>query len=382
MINIVYLDNAATSYPKPPGLENVMKRCIEKYSANPGRSGHRLSMETAQQIYEARKNIASFFNINNPSHLIFTKNTTEGLNMALMGILKPGDHVVTTSMEHNSVIRPLHKLSESEISYSVAAGDTLGCVSGEKIEKEINENTRLICVTGASNVTGGIIRLEEIGKIAARNNIPLMVDGAQLAGSRKIDVEKMNISVLAFPGHKALLGPMGSGGLYVRPGLDMKPLLYGGTGTASKDVNQPGEYPEGYEAGTINAAAVIGLNYSVGMLKKIGLEKLQHHEMELIKYFDEEIDNMSYVRRYGPDYNEKTGISLINIDGMDCEEAAAILNDEYGIAVRAGFHCSGWAHKTIGTKKTGAVRFSAGPFNDIKDIKYAVNAVYKLSKKF
>lgn len=382
VINIIYLDNAATSYPKPDGMDKIIKKCIEKYSANPGRSGHRLSMETAEQIYKSRNNLAAFFNIKEPSHLIFTKNTTEGLNMALLGILKEGDHVVTTSMEHNSVIRPLHKLSEKGVCYSVAVGNQEGRVACEKIENEIKENTKLICVTGASNVTGNVLDLELIGQIAAKHNVPLMVDGAQIVGSRKIDVERMNISVLAFPGHKSLLGPMGSGGLYVKPGIVMSPLLYGGTGTASKEETQPEDYPEGYEAGTVNTAAIIGLSYSVELIKRTGIDAISDHEMELIKYFDEEIDNMKHVRRYGPDYSEKTGISLINIEGMDCEEVASLLSDEHGIAVRAGFHCSGWAHKTIGTKNTGAIRFSVGPFNELKDMKYAVNAVYKLTKRF
>lgn len=379
---MIYFDNAATSFPKADGLENVMSKTIEKYAANPGRSGHKLSMEVAHLIYEARKNISSFFNIDDPSHLIFTKNTTEALNMALFGILRKGDHVVTTSMEHNSVIRPLEQLTFSGIEYSVAMGNKKGVVAPEKIESLIQENTKLICVTGASNVTGTIMDIAKIGRIAKRHEIPLMVDGAQLVGHRKIDVKQMNISILAFPGHKGLLGPMGSGGLYVKQGIQMQPLLYGGTGTASNDVRQPHDYPEGFEAGTLNSSAIIGMNHSCNFVKRLGISNISKHEADLIKYFDEELDNMEFVKRYGVDFDGKTGVTAMNIQGHDCEEVASILSRDFGIAVRGGYHCSGLAHNTIGTKSIGAVRFSVGPYNDLKEIKYAINSIYKICKKY
>ena len=378
---MIYLDNSATSFPKPAGMAAEMGDCMERYCGNPGRSGHDMSMMTGERVYQARKETARLFHIRDASRLVFTKNTTESLNLALLGMLKEGDHVVTTSMEHNSVLRPLEHLRSKGVSHTIVSGSEEGFVSAEDIEAAVTEDTRLVAVTGASNVPGTIQPLDDIGRICAERQIPLLVDAAQLAGCADIDVEKLGISLLAFPGHKGLLGPLGTGGLYVDPSIQLTPLLCGGTGTESRSRVQPEEFPEGFEAGTVNAPGIIGLGYSVRVLQKVGVKAIEAYERELIRYFDEMIAGMDFVDLYGPAPEGKTGISLFNIRGMECEEAAARLNRDYGIAVRSGYHCAGLAHKTIGTWNTGGVRLSVGPFNTRRELRAAAEAVWKIGKK-
>lgn len=378
---MIYLDNSATSFPKPAGMAAEMGDCMERYCGNPGRSGHDMSMMTGERVYQARKETARLFHIRDASRLVFTKNTTESLNLALLGMLREGDHVVTTSMEHNSVLRPLEHLRSKGVSHTIVSGSEEGFVSAEDIEAAVTEDTRLVAVTGASNVTGTIQPLDDIGRICAERQIPLLVDAAQLAGCADIDVEKLGISLLAFPGHKGLLGPLGTGGLYVDPSIQLTPLLCGGTGTESRSRVQPEEFPEGFEAGTVNAPGIIGLSYSVRVLQKVGVKAIEAYERELIRYFDEMIAGMDFVDLYGPAPEGKTGISLFNIRGMECEEAAARLNRDYGIAVRSGYHCAGLAHKTIGTWNTGGVRLSVGPFNTRRELRAAAEAVWKIGKK-
>ena len=378
---MIYLDNAATSYPKPRGMVAAMEECILKYCGNPGRSGHSMSMRTGEEVYHARRKIARLFNIEQAERLVFTKNTTEALNMGLKGVLLPGDHVITTSMEHNSVLRPLKALEKRGIRQSIIRADREGFVKPSDFEKAIRPETRLIAVTAASNVTGTKMPLEEIGELARKRGILFLVDGAQGAGSMEIDVKKMNISMLAFPGHKGLLGPLGTGALYIDPELKLNHIMEGGTGTDSKSRLQPCEFPDGYEAGTINAPAIIGLGYSAEFVEKIGPEVIGKYEEELIGWLDERLDEMDFVTRYGPQACRKTGISLINIRGSAAEEVTSILSSRYGIAVRGGFHCAGLAHKTIGTWDEGAVRISVGPFNTRRDMEKLTDAIREIGRR-
>lgn len=378
---MIYLDNAATSYPKPRGMVAAMEECILKYCGNPGRSGHSMSMRTGEEVYHARRKIARLFNIEQAERLVFTKNTTEALNMGLKGVLLPGDHVITTSMEHNSVLRPLKALEKRGIRQSIIRADREGFVNPSDFEKAIRPETRLIAVTAASNVTGTKMPLEEIGELARKRGILFLVDGAQGAGSMEIDVKKMNISMLAFPGHKGLLGPQGTGALYIDPELKLNHIMEGGTGTDSKSRLQPCEFPDGYEAGTINAPAIIGLGYSAEFVEKIGPEVIGKYEEELIGWLDERLDEMDFVTRYGPQACRKTGISLINIRGAAAEEVTSILSSRYGIAVRGGFHCAGLAHKTIGTWDEGAVRISVGPFNTRRDMEKLTDAIREIGRR-
>lgn len=375
---MIYLDNAATSYPKPRGMVAAMEECILKYCGNPGRSGHSMSMKTGEEVYHARRKIASLFGIKQPERLVFTQNTTEALNMGLKGVLQSGDHVITTTMEHNSVLRPLKALETRGVSQSVIRADREGFIKASEIEKAIRKDTKLIAITAASNVTGTRMPLEEIGELARRRGIMFLVDGAQGAGSMAIDVERMHIDMLAFPGHKGLLGPQGTGALYVSPEIRLRHIMEGGTGTDSKSRFQPCEFPEGYEAGTINAPAIIGLGYSAEFVEKIGPEVIGKYEEELIGWLDERLDEMDFVKRYGPDACRKTGISLINIRGVGAEEVTSVLSSKYGIAVRGGYHCAGLAHKTVGTWDEGAVRISAGPFNTRKDMEKLVDAIKEI----
>lgn len=379
---MIYLDNAATTFPKPEVMLMEMNRCISQYCGNPGRSGHDMSMKTGEMVYRARNQISDLFGIKNGSHVVFTSNTTEGLNLAIKGVLKPGDHVITTYMEHNSVLRPLKTLEQSGIRTTAVKCGKEGKIKVEDITSKIKENTKLIVCTHASNVTGTIMPISQIGKAAREKGILFLVDAAQSGGCVPIDVTSMCIDMLALPGHKGLLGPLGTGFLYVRPGVKLHSLLQGGTGTVSRDLRQPDEFPEGFESGTINAPGIIGLGASVKWVRSVGAANIGMYEEELIQIMEERLRNLKRITVYGPeDVREKTGITTFNIEGIGCEEVAEMLNREFGIACRSGYHCAGLAHKMIGTADTGAVRISVGPFNTKKEIKTASEAIYHICRR-
>lgn len=377
---MIYLDNGATSFPKPKGMVAAMEECMLKYCGNPGRSGHDMSLKTGEEVYRARRAVADLFHIEEGDRILFTKNTTEALNIGIQGLLKSGDHVITTSMEHNSVLRPLKSLEKKGISQTVIRAGRDGFVPSSDFEKCIRNNTKLIVVTAASNVTGTKMPLEEIGKIARRAGAVFMVDGAQGAGSMDLDVKRIGIDMLAFPGHKGLLGPLGTGALYVSPSVCIEPLIQGGTGTESKSRVQPYDFPEGFESGTVNAPGIIGLGYAADYVNRIGVDVIAQYEEELILCLEEQLANMEFVQLYGTQPSKKTGITLFNIDGLSSEEVTSILNSRYGIAVRGGYHCAGLAHKSIGTWDTGAIRASVGPYNNMKDMNRLADAIWKIGK--
>lgn len=376
---MIYLDNGATSFPKPKGMIEAMYTCMSTYCGNPGRSGHDMSQRTGEEVYNARKNLAAFLRVENPERIIFTANTTEALNLGIKGVLQQGDHVITTMMEHNSVLRPLKALEENGISFTVIPCNRDGTLDVSLVEAAVQENTKLVICTQASNVTGTIMPIEELSEMTARRGILFMVDGAQSAGHMEVDARKTDL--LAVPGHKGLLGPLGTGALYVAEGIELKGFIHGGTGTASREIVQPWEFPDGYESGTVNAPGIIGLGYSVSFVNRIGASVIEAYERRLIEPIDEALRNMAKVQVYGPeDCKKKVGIVTFNIQGLGCEETARRLNDDYGIAVRGGYHCAGLAHKAIGTWDRGAVRISAGPFNTSRQIKTAIEAVYQIAK--
>ena len=378
---MIYFDNGATSFPKPPGMVAAMSHCMSDYCGNPGRSGHAMSMRTGEEVYKTRVSLAKLFNISGPERVVFTINATEALNIGIKGALKSGDHVITTAMEHNSVLRPLNALEGFGVAHSIVRCGPDGTLDLKSIKDALRPSTKMIVCTHASNVVGTIMPIREIGEFAKSKNLIFMVDAAQSAGCLPIDVEDMKIDMLAVPGHKGLLGPLGTGALFVRDGLAPRPLKEGGTGTESKSRKQPSDPPESYESGTINAPGIVGLGFSTKFIRKLGVEKIKEYEESLIRQADEGLRNMRGVSVYGPlDCSKKTSITAFNINGKGCEEVAQILNDRFGIAVRAGYHCAGLAHKTIGTWDTGAVRLSVSPFNSKKEIKTAINAIYIISK--
>lgn len=382
---MIYMDNGATSYPKPPEVIEKMIEVVSGYCANPGRAGHSMAAKTAHEIYKSRLALAGLFNIDDPRRLVFTKSCTEAINMALKGILKEGDHVIASSMEHNSVIRPLRELEKKGVQTTFVGCAKDGSIALKDVAKAMRTgrstgNTKMIVMTAASNVTGTKMPLEEIGRMAVRRGMIFMVDGAQGAGHMDLDVRKNHIDILAAPGHKGLLGPQGTGVLYVRDGIEVDPLIQGGTGNRSCEEKQPKDFPEGYEAGTVNAPGIIALGTAAAVISKIGVATIEEHERRLIDRLQKGLTQIKGVHLYGPmDTYKKTAVVAMNIEGMDCEEAAAILNDRYGIAVRAGFHCSCMAHRTIGTEDTGCIRMCPGLYTAEKEIDQVVAAVRELN---
>jgi cysteine desulfurase family protein len=340
-----------------------------------------MSIRTGEEVYRARAELGKLFHIEDSSRVIFTCNATEALNLGIKGVLERGDHVVTSAMEHNSVLRPLKALEKSGVETSVVECAADGTLDSEAVRKAIRANTRLIVCTHVSNVTGTVMPVREIGELAGKRGILFLLDAAQSAGSIPIDVKGMGIDMLAAPGHKGLLGPMGTGLLYVGERVRLKPLKEGGNGTRSKELEPPLEFPEGLEAGTLNAPGIIGLGHAVKYLSELGVESVGNYEEELVAILDGALRNMSGVTVYGPQNSEgKGGICAFNLKRMGCEEVCDKLSSRFGIAARGGFHCAALAHKTIGTWDTGAVRLSVGPFNTKREINKAVDAIHRIQK--
>lgn len=379
---MVYFDNAATTFPKPDEVYDAIMKSMKEYGANPGRSGHKLALRMGREIYETRELLAQLFNIDNPMNVVFTSNCTESLNLAIKGVLKKGDHVITSSMEHNSILRPLTSLGKEGVDITIVKGDHMGRLDVKEIYKNIKSNTKLIAITHVSNLTGTIMPIEEIGKIARENHIYFLVDAAQSAGVYDIDVEKMNIDMLAFPGHKGLLGPQGTGGLYIREGISLKEMKQGGTGSLSHILEQPDMFPDRYESGTLNGPGIVGLGAGIRYIMNKGIKNIRKHEEELTKHFIEGISKINKVKAYGPlNEKEQGAVVSINIGDEDSSEISYILDEKYDIQVRPGLHCAPLAHKTIGTFEQGVVRFSFGPFNTHEEIDYALKALFEISRE-
>ncbi len=379
---MVYFDNAATTFPKPDIVYDRVMKVMKEYGANPGRSGHKLALKASREIFETRNLISKFFNTGNPMNIIFTFNCTESLNIGIKGILKPGDHVITTSMEHNSVLRPIKYLEKTGVESTIIKADEKGIIDPLDIQRAIKPNTKLIVTTHVSNLTGSIMPIKSIGEIAKENNIYYLVDAAQSAGVYNIDVQKMNIDILAFPGHKGLLGPQGTGGLYIRDDIDLEGIFQGGTGSVSYSLEQPEIKPDKYESGTLNAPGVIGLGEGIRYIMEKGINNIRIYEEELTKHFIEEAMKIDGIKLYGPlDINKQGAVVSLNIRDVDSSEVSYLLDEEYDIAVRPGLHCAPLAHKTIGTFEQGVIRFSFGLFNTHKEIEYGIKALKEIAKK-
>ena len=379
----IYFDNAATSWPKPPEIIAAMQNYVQNIGGSPGRSGHRMSIEAARIIFAAREKLAELFNISDPLRIALTKNATEALNIAIFGLLKPGDHVITSSMEHNSVMRPLRVMEARGVEITVISCDRTGLLDPAHIAGIIKKNTKAIFITHASNVTGTVLPVADVGRIAHNHGLVLCVDAAQTAGSYPVDVTEMNIDLLAFTGHKSLLGPSGTGGLYIREGLEksIEPICVGGTGSRSEMETQPDFMPDRYEAGTPNTAGIAGLQAGVEFVLSKGISAIKSKEENLTKLFIEGISNLPGIILYGQtSVDRRIPVVSFNITGMDPAAVAGELDDRFNIMSRSGLQCAPAAHKTVDTYPTGTVRFSFSCFNTEEQIIQAIKALEQISK--
>lgn len=380
MEELVYLDHAATSWPKPPEVAAAMMEALQHSGANAGRGNHSMAMGTGRMLVRARSMLAELFSISNAQDVAFTHNTTMGLNMAIKGTLRRGDHVISTMTEHNSVRRPLEYLRKTlgvEIDYVPVNPE--GQVDLLELQKLFKGNTKMVICNHSSNLLGSILPVGEIGDLAESRGAVFLVDAAQSAGTIEIDVAKMNIDLLAFPGHKGLLGPQGTGGIYIAPGLDMEPLLHGGTGSQSENSDQPTVRPDRYEAGTQNAVGIAGLLAGLRKIKELGPENIHQQEWLLTQMLMEGLSVVPGIKMLGPGIGgSRSGIVSFTIEGQDSAMIAHRLDREYNIAVRAGMHCTPLAHQSVDTLKSGAVRVSVGVSSTENDIQRMLVAMKEL----
>ncbi|MEJ2542612.1 MAG: aminotransferase class V-fold PLP-dependent enzyme [Calditrichaceae bacterium] len=378
----IYFDNAATSWPKPDCVQKALKHYLKNVGANPGRSGHSASVEAGRILYSSRENLAKLFNCDDPLRIIFTSGITESLNLALSGLLEPGDHVITSSMEHNSMMRPLRFLEEKGIELSVIRCNLQGRLESSDLKKAIRSNTKMIALNHASNVTGTILPIDEAGKICREQNLLLLVDTAQTAGAYPIEMDKNNIDLLAFTGHKSLYGLPGTGGLVIGNRVDIDrfiPLKRGGTGSFSENEQQPDFLPDKFESGTLNFIGLAALNASVNWILETGVEEIRNHEKKLTRHLLNGIKSINDIKIYGPgDDNLQTSTLSFNKDNVSPSDVGQVLDEQYKILCRIGLHCAPAAHKTIGTFPDGTIRFGLGYFNSIEEIDFAINALEEI----
>ncbi len=379
----MYLDNAATSFPKPKEVLAAMTHYAQDLGASAGRGGYHEAIETGQLLQECRRRLQKLFNGEKCEHFIFTCNCTDGLNLAIKGLVGPNrtGHAICSQFDHNSILRPLNALVENGwVEQTRIAGDPrTGLVDPADFERAIRSDTRLIAITHVSNVTGTMQPIHEIGQIAKEYGIPFIVDAAQSAGHVAIDVQKDGIDLLAAPGHKGLLGPLGTGFLYVRPGMEkqLHPIKEGGTGSISESDRQPDFLPDKYESGSHNAIGIAGLSQGVQWVLDQGVEKLHSHEIDLMRTFMDGVDGVEGLRFFGPQgVKDRLGVFSVRIEGLEPPELAAVLEDQYGILTRSGLHCAPFAHQAIGTLESGGTtRLSFGPFLSMQDVTYAADAL-------
>lgn len=399
------MDNAATSFPKPPGVVEAMVHFMTDIGANPGRSRHDRSLEASEMVEAARADLAALFNAPDPTRIVFTLNATESLNTVIYGVLNRGDHVIITQMEHNSVIRPVRHLEGAgTISVSVAPCDRMGLLDVDALKKLIRKDTALVALNHASNVCGTVQDVAAVRE--ATQGIPLLVDAAQTAGVLPIDVQALGIDFLAFTGHKALYGPQGTGGLYVRQGIPIRPLKRGGTGSVSEREEQPDFYPDYLESGTRNNVGIAGLAAGVRFVLDTGVETIRQHEMELFSTLIDGLIDLPGMTLYGP-LKPETQVAILSVtfdaalpeglrvsfggcggravpatfESVHPQEAGIILQEQYEICVRVGLHCAPLAHRALGTFPDGTVRFSLGYFNTMEEVQIAIRAIRKIAEK-
>ena len=381
MSQLIFLDNGATSFPKPEAVYRYMDHFYRNFGVNPGRSGYDLCMEAGLVVEETRKLLTDLFHGADPNRLCFGYNSTDALNLIIFGMLRPGDHAVTTTLEHNSVLRPLYHLSEQGVDVDYVPFDARGFVDPEEIRKRLRPATRLVIVNHASNVIGTVQPIAAIGRICRDAGVPFAIDASQSAGKVPIDLEAQSLDVVAFTGHKSLLGPTGIGGLYVREGIEIRHTRAGGTGVRSAVRTHLDEYPYRLEYGTSNVMGIAGLKAGVTWVLEKGLEAVHHEEMRLAGILLDGLRAIPRVRLYCLDsLEDHIAVLAFNIEGMDAADVGTMLDVDFGIACRTGLHCAPRVHEQLGTDKIhGAVRFGIGPFNTEEHIRTAIAAVGKIA---
>ena len=383
MSDLIFLDNGATSYPKPEEVYTFMDHFYRNFGVNPGRSGYDLCMETGELVEETRSMLTEFFNGTDPNRLCFSYNSTDALNLIINGLLKEGDHAITTNVEHNSVLRPLYHLYKfNGVELDYIPFDSKGFVDPDEFPKKFKKNTKLVVVNHASNVIGTIQPVKEIGKYCKEAGIPVVIDASQSAGKIPVDMEELNVDVVVFTGHKSLLGPTGIGGLYVKEGIEIKHTRAGGTGVRSAVKTHLDEYPYRLEYGTLNTMGVAGLQAGIKWIEDKGLDTLHEQEMRLTAMLRDGLKEVEGVTLYcQEDLTDHISVFLFNVDGLEALNTGTILDVDYNIASRTGLHCAPLVHEQIGTAEIhGAVRFGVGPFNTEEHIATAIQAVKEIAE--
>ena len=380
-ISVIYMDNAATTMHKPKAVIDAVVAAMSSMG-NAGRGANEASLSASRIIYDTRERLAKLFGAENPKQIVFTMNSTESLNIAIKGSLNPGDHVITTQLEHNSVLRPLYAMQKKGVELTIAASGQNGTADFDAIEAAIQANTKAIVCTHASNLTGNLTDMPRMGELAKRHGLFLIVDASQTAGVIPIDVKQMHIDVLCFTGHKSLFGPQGTGGLYIGEGAEIKPLKSGGTGVHSFLKTQPEELPEHLEAGTLNGHGIAGLLAGVQEIQKITAEEIWKKERNLMECFVAKIKQIPNMKIYG-DFSDKNRCPIVslNIAGVDSSQVSEWLLEEYEIAVRPGAHCAPLMHQYFGTQKQGMVRFSFSYYNTEKEALTAAEAIREIAEE-
>ena len=378
---MIYLDNAATTMKKPQCVIDAVVNAMT-HMGNAGRGANEASLDASRIIYDTREKISDLFNLKNPSRVAFTCNSTESLNTAIKGVLTNKDHAITTALEHNSVLRPLYELEREGMELSIVPCDENGNINYDDFEKLIQNNTKAIVCTHASNLVGNVLDIKKIGQIAKKHNLVFIVDASQSAGVFPIDMEDMNIDILCFTGHKGLLGPQGTGGLCVREGVNVRPLKVGGSGINTFAKTQPEEMPTILEAGTLNGHALAGLNAALDYLKEEGIENIQKREEELMFRFYNGIKDIKNIKIYGNFENKRAAIVAFNVGDMDSAAFSDELSLYYSISTRPGAHCAPLMHKAMNTVEQGAVRFSFSHYNTEEEIDTAINAVKEIAASY
>lgn len=382
-MDYIYLDNASTSFPKAPTVATAMSDYITNRGININRGSYALAYDVEDIIYTTRQRLNTLFNGHDPSHVIFTQNVTMSLNMVIKGLLKAGDHVLVSSMEHNAVMRPLTQLLDKDITFDTIPCDSTGSIQMKSIEPLIRPNTVALIINHASNVCGTIQPLESIGPICKAHNLQFIVDAAQTAGVIPIDVKACHIDALCFTGHKGLLGPQGIGGIILTKEMaqNLTPLIAGGTGSFSHLETMPTHMPDAFEAGTLNLPGIIGLNEGLSYIESQRMENIHNHELALTQAFLEGLQSIDVVNIIGKqDIQDRTAVVSITIDSMDPASIAYELESAYHIMTRVGLHCAPRAHQTLGTYPEGTVRFSFGYANTLKDVESALSALQRIAK--